>query len=84
MPATHDRVPPHVVPQPPQFVGSLLVSTQLPLQLTSGAVHPIAQLPELPDDIQYRFIGRHLILYDVRANTIIDRIPDAIRCTNCD
>jgi hypothetical protein len=44
----------------------------------------LAQLPELPNDIQFRFVGRDLILYDVRANTIIDRMPDAIRCTNCD
>ena len=44
----------------------------------------LARLPELPDDIQFRFIGRHLILYDVRANTIIDRLPFAIRCTSCD
>jgi hypothetical protein len=43
----------------------------------------LAQLPELPDDIQFRFVGRHLILYDVRANTIIDRMPNAIRCLNC-
>jgi hypothetical protein len=41
----------------------------------------LAELPELPDDIQFRFVGRDLILYDVRANTIIDRMPDAIRCT---
>ena len=44
----------------------------------------LAQLPELPDDIQFRFVGRHLILYDVRANTIIDRLPNAIRCSKCD
>jgi hypothetical protein len=44
----------------------------------------LAQLPELPNDIQFRFVGRDLILYDVRANTIIDRMPDAIRCTKCD
>lgn len=44
----------------------------------------LAQLPELPDDIQFRFVGRHLILYDVRANTIMDRLPNAIRCLNCD
>ena len=44
----------------------------------------LAELPELPDDIQFRFVGRHLILYDVRANTIIDRMPNAIRCTTCD
>ena len=44
----------------------------------------LARLPALPDDIQFRFVGRHLVLYDVRANTIIDRIPNAIRCTICD
>ena len=44
----------------------------------------LAQLPELPDDIQFRFVGRDLILYDVRANTIIDRMPNAIRCLRCD
>jgi hypothetical protein len=44
----------------------------------------LAELPELPDDIQFRFVGRRLILYDVRANTIIDWMPDAIRCTTCD
>jgi hypothetical protein len=40
----------------------------------------LAQLPGLPHDIQFRFVGRDLILYDVRANTIIDRMPSAIRC----
>ena len=38
----------------------------------------MARLPRLPKDIQYRFLGRHLILYDVRANVILDRIPYAI------
>ena len=28
----------------------------------------LAALPRLPDDIQYRFLGRHLILLDTRAN----------------
>jgi hypothetical protein len=44
----------------------------------------LALLPKLPDDIQYRFVGRHLILHDTRANVIIDRIPYAIRCADCD
>jgi len=39
----------------------------------------LAVLPRLPDDIQYRFLGRHLILLDTRANVILDRIPFAIR-----
>ena len=44
----------------------------------------LALLPKLPDDIQYRFVGRHLILHDTRANVIIDRIPYAITCADCD
>jgi hypothetical protein len=39
----------------------------------------LAVLPRLPDDIEYRFLGRHLILLDTRANVILDRIPFAIR-----
>lgn len=41
----------------------------------------LAALPRLPDDIQYRFLGRHLILLDTRSNVILDRIPCALRCT---
>ena len=44
----------------------------------------LARLPRLPDDVQYRFVGRHLILHDTRANLILDRIPYAIRCADCD
>jgi hypothetical protein len=44
----------------------------------------LAALPALPDDVEYRFLGRHLILLDVRANVILDRIPYAIRCADCD
>ncbi|MGH8636006.1 MAG: hypothetical protein ACREUZ_02615 [Burkholderiales bacterium] len=44
----------------------------------------LAALPALPDDVEYRFLGRHLILLDVRANVILDQIPYAIRCVDCD
>ena len=44
----------------------------------------LARLPRLPDDVQYRFVGRHLILHDTRANLILDRILYAIRCGDCD
>lgn len=50
-----------------------------PHATTPGTI--LARLPRLPDDIEFRFVGRHLILFDVRANTIIDRLPDAIECT---
>lgn len=38
----------------------------------------LASLPPLPKDIEYRFVNKHLILRDVRANLIIDYIPNAI------
>ena len=44
----------------------------------------LTRLPQLPEDVQFRFIGRDLILYDAKADTIIDRLPQAIRCVHCD
>ena len=38
----------------------------------------LAALPQVPKDIEYRFIEKHLILRDSRANLIIDYIPNAI------
>jgi len=41
-------------------------------------VNVLAALPKLPTDIDYRFVDKHLILHDTRANTIIDYIANAI------
>jgi hypothetical protein len=38
----------------------------------------LASLPELPEEIEYRFIGKHMILRDARANLVIDYIANAI------
>ena len=35
-------------------------------------------LPPLPEDIEYRFVGRHVILRDARANLIVDYVANAI------
>jgi len=35
-------------------------------------------LPKLPDDIEYRFVGKHMILRDVRANLVIDFMTNAV------
>ena len=43
----------------------------------------LAALPRLPHDIEYRFLGRHLILLDTRASVILDRIPSAMQCPDC-
>jgi hypothetical protein len=49
-----------------------------PLSTVPAAM--LGVLPRLPDDVFYRFLGRDLILHDSRANVILDRIDDAVRC----
>ena len=39
----------------------------------------LANLPKLPEHLEYRIIDKHLILRDVDANLIVDFIPNAIR-----
>jgi hypothetical protein len=49
-----------------------------PVSTVPAAV--LAVLPRLPEDVWYRFLRRDLILHDTRANIILDRIDEAIRC----
>jgi hypothetical protein len=35
-------------------------------------------LPPLPEALQYRFVGKHLLLYCTRGNLIVDYMPNAI------
>jgi hypothetical protein len=37
----------------------------------------LKELHQLPDDLEYRFVGRDLILRDAKANTIVDVIRNA-------
>lgn len=53
-----------------------------PYSTVPGAI--LAALPALPADVEYRFLGRHLILLDIRANVILDHLPYAIRRLDCD
>lgn len=39
----------------------------------------LATLPQLPEELEYRFVHKDLILHDVPANLIVDFIPKAIR-----
>ena len=39
----------------------------------------LAHLPQLPEDMEYRVVGKALVLRDVDANLIVDFIPNAIR-----
>jgi hypothetical protein len=47
-----------------------------PLQSTPPSL--LANLPELPHGLDYRLVGRSLILRDVEANLIVDFIPNVI------
>ena len=45
-----------------------------------GTIPPniLGALPPLPEALEYRFVNKHLILRDARANLIVDFIPNAI------
>lgn len=49
-----------------------------PLSTVPAAM--LGVLPRLPADVFYRFLDTDLILHDLRANVILDRIDNAIRC----
>jgi hypothetical protein len=56
------------------------VMAPYPEAATLSTVPPnvLAALPMLPKDIEYRFLGRHLILRDARANLIVDYIANVL------
>jgi hypothetical protein len=39
----------------------------------------LLNLPQLPEELEYRIIDKHLILRDTKANIIVDFVPNAIR-----
>lgn len=63
---------------------STTISVEFRRPLSTVPPNVLAVLRRLPDDIQYRFVGRHLILLDTRAGVILDWIPYAIKCADCD
>jgi hypothetical protein len=48
--------------------------------LSTMPANVLAVLPPLPEDIEYRFAGRQLLLFDTRAGIVVDRMTDAIVC----
>jgi hypothetical protein len=68
---THERVPGGVTPK-------IQVNAVYPKNAPLSTVPPtvLLRLPRLPKDIEYRFVGRTLILRDVQANMIIDFMPE--------
>jgi len=68
-----DAPPPKAVP--------LKVNAEYPegQPLPTVPANLLAQLPKLPEDLEYRVVSDALILRDVHANLIVDFIPKAIR-----
>jgi hypothetical protein len=56
------------------------VNAEYPKEVPLSTVPPdvLAALPQLPEDIQYRFAGKHLLLFDAKANIIIDFMLNAM------
>jgi hypothetical protein len=65
-----ERIQPPKVVVNGQYIPAAPLSTMPPTVLLA--------LPTLPDEVEYRFVGRTLILRDTVANLIIDYIPSAI------
>lgn len=65
-------------PQPKEV--PFKVNSVYPKDVPLSTVPPdvLLTLPPLPEDVQYRFVGKHLILYDAKANLIIDFMLNAI------
>jgi hypothetical protein len=59
----------------------LVVNAMYPPNAPLSTVPPsvLLKLPKLPEGLEYRFVGRDMILYDSKANLIVDILRKAIR-----
>ena len=59
---------------------ALAVNATYPDGAPRSTVPPtiLLRLPKLPETIEFRFVGKALVLYDPRANIIVDFIPNAL------
>ncbi len=58
----------------------LRVNAYYPDDAPLSSVPPslLLKLPALPEEVRYRFVGRHLILRDTDANVILDFLRDVV------
>jgi hypothetical protein len=59
---------------------NLKVNSKYPSSVSLSTVPAdlLTILPQLPSEVDYRFVHRHLILRSVKANLILDFIPGAL------
>lgn len=69
----------HELPKGAKVSVNTIYPTTIPLITFPAAL--LQKLPDLPPELEYRIVGRHLILRDVKANLIVDVLRDAIPTT---
>ena len=59
---------------------NLMVNGTYPTKASLSTIPPslLMALPMLPKELEYRFVGRNLIIRDASANLIVDFIPNVI------
>jgi hypothetical protein len=59
----------------------LVVNGRYPDEVPISTVPPqvLAQLPRMPEELEYRFVQTNLILFDTHAHTIADYVVDAFK-----
>jgi hypothetical protein len=69
--AAFEEVPTNAVP---------VINRTYPAQAALPTVPPLllAKLPTLPDNLQYRFLARHLVILDGDTQIIIDYVANAL------
>ena len=58
----------------------LAVNARYPDQVPLSTMPPdvLENLPKLPKEVEYRFVGEHLILLDPDAHIVVDLMPRAL------
>jgi hypothetical protein len=62
------------LPKDVKLAVNMVYPTTLPL--ATFPANLLKALPELPKELEYRIVGRHLILRDVKGNVIVDLMRD--------
>jgi hypothetical protein len=59
---------------------ALKINAPYPADAPLSTVPPelLARMPALPEGLQYRFVGKNLILYDAEADLIVDFLSQAV------
>jgi hypothetical protein len=63
---------------PPGWVAKVNATYPTSLPLATFPASLLTELPPLPEGLEYRFAGRHLIIRDAEANVIVDVLADVI------